>query len=169
MKQTILLLCCSLFFLRCTQNNEVANNRQFLIEQLKNTHNHQEWFVPLKNALHGITVEQSIWNDTSENHSIAALASHILYWNKRNLMAFKGEELHFFDNNNDSTFTIREPWDILIKELDSVQTEWKTITQTTSEAMLNDWKTEILNMTAHTAYHTGQIIYIRKHKGWWSQ
>ena len=36
-----------------------------------------------------------------------------------------------------------------------------------TDEQISEWNVEIANMTAHTAYHTGQIMYIRKRNGWW--
>jgi hypothetical protein len=37
------------------------------------------------------------------------------------------------------------------------------------EGMLNEWSSSIANMCSHNAYHTGQIVYIRKKNGWWQE
>ena len=38
-----------------------------------------------------------------------------------------------------------------------------------SEEQLSKWSDDIMNIAAHNAYHAGQILYIRKQKGWWKR
>ena len=73
------------------------------MEQLKNTHSEQNWFVPTKIAIQGLSTEQSNWKDSTENHSIAELVSHLSFWNGMNLRAFKGEDMSDFDVDNNAT------------------------------------------------------------------
>ncbi len=49
-------------------------------------------------------------------------------------------------------------WQSAVRKLDSIQTEWERLTENATDEQLADWNVEIENMTAHTAYHTGQII-----------
>ena len=54
-----------------------------LLEQLRTTHNVKDWFVPANTAIAGLTAEQANWKDNSENHSIAMLTTHLIFWNKQ--------------------------------------------------------------------------------------
>lgn len=143
--------------------------KSILVTQLKNTHTRQSWFVPTQQALDGLTAVQTQWKDTTENHSIAELVSHLVFWNQMNLKVFKGEEVPVFKKENKKTFTTykNEDWDTLRLKLDSIQTAWEYLTENATEAQLDGWHLEIANMASHTAYHTGQIVYIRKQNGWW--
>lgn len=60
--------------------NEV---RGLLVDQLKNTHSEQEWFVPISKAVAG--KEQVEWKDSTGNHSIMELVSHLIFWNEKPL------------------------------------------------------------------------------------
>ena len=154
----------------CSEKSENGTNvKSLLIEELKNTHTNQEWFVPTKTAIEELTLEQSNWKDSTGNHSIGELVSHIIFWNEMNLKAFKGEKVHEFIGDNKETFQKNngEDWQNAIEKLDSIQTEWERITESATEEQIEEWNAEIANMALHTAYHTGQIIYIRKHNGWW--
>ncbi len=169
MKRIITITILGLIFLSCSEKNNEPNVKSLLVEQLKNTHTNQEWFVPTKKAIEGLTLEQSNWKDSTENHSIGELVSHLIFWNEMNLNAFKGEEVAEFKDDNKETFKKNngQDWKNATKKLDSIQTEWERLTENATEKQIAEWNTEIANMTAHTAYHTGQIIYIRKYKGWW--
>ncbi|MEM7485010.1 MAG: DinB family protein [Bacteroidota bacterium] len=160
-----------LVILGCAKKDNQMDMRPLLLNQLKNTHTNQEWFVPVKIAIDGLSVEQLNWKDSTENHSIGELISHLIFWNEMNLRAFKGEDMSDFDVNNEITFKkyTDTEWQFVIKKLDSIQTEWEDGTQKATDNQINEWSIEIANMTAHNAYHTGQIIYIRKQNGWWNK
>ena len=115
--------------------------------------------------------EQSNWKDSTENHSIAELVSHLTFWNEAFLKDINGEDLSDFDMENELTFKIysEKEWKSAVSKLDSIQTEFERITEKANEEQLSELAPDILTMTAHNAYHTGQIIYIRKRKGWWNK
>ena len=170
MKQILILIGFGILVLSCSDKTDVPNIKSLLVQQLKNTHTNQEWFVPTKIAIEGLTVEQSNWKDSTENHSVGELVSHLIFWNEVNLKAFKGEKVpDFNDDNNKETFKKNnaQDWKIAVRKLDSIQTEWERLTENATNEQITEWKTEIANMASHTAYHTGQIIYIRKRNGWW--
>lgn len=171
MKQNIVLIGILILFSCCSRNKSESELKPLLLEQLKNTHSEQNWFVPTKIAIQGLTAEQSQWKDSTENHSIGELVSHITFWNEMNLRAFKGEDMLDFNVDNETTFenyNDRE-WNTLVSKLDSIQKEWERLTKMATDEQLNKWSSEIANMTAHNAYHSGQIIYIRKRNGWWNK
>ena len=72
---------------------------------------------------------------------------------------------------NELTFKIysEKEWKSAVSKLDSIQTEFEQIMEKVNEEQLSELAPDILTMTAHNAYHTGQIIYIRKRKGWWNK
>ncbi len=88
-----------------------------------------------------------------------------------NLRAFKGEDMSNFEVDNETTFKkyMDTEWKNLVNKLDSIQTEWEQLTEKATDEQLVEWGSEIANMAAHSAYHTGQIIYKRKHNGWWKK
>ena len=143
--------------------------KSVLLNQVKTTHDKEDWFVPVNIALKGITAEQAVWKDGSENHSIGQLANHLLFWNERQLKVFKGEKLAPFNGNNDETFNAftKEQWLETVKKLDNVLMEIEKIIQNADEASLKSWAETIGNISTHNAYHTGQIIFVRKLQGSW--
>ena len=165
----ILAISIGLFVLNCHAQNENPSIRNLLLEQLKHTHNKEEWFAPINMALDGVTAEQSNWRDNSENHSIGQLVSHLIFWNERVLNSFEGNTLPDFNDDNNTTFKQfeGEQWPLAIRKLDSIQTEWEQKVIAATEEHLNEWSSNIANVCSHNAYHTGQIIYIRKRNGWW--
>jgi hypothetical protein len=78
--------------------------KSVLLEQLRSTHNHEEWFVPVNIAIEGLTPEQASWKDETENHSIAQLVNHLIFWNQQYLAKFKGDKPAAFNGDNKETF-----------------------------------------------------------------
>ncbi len=169
--RTLLTIGIGFFILNCTAQNEKPTIRTLLLEQLKYTHTEQDWFAPTYAALEGLTAEQSSWRDSTENHSIGQLVSHLIFWNERVLKAFQGNTLPDYNDDNDITFNQYngEQWLLAIKKLDSIQTEWEQAVVKASEEQLNEWSSSIANVCSHNAYHTGQIVYIRKRNRWWGK
>lgn len=170
MKILTTAFCLLLFFASRAQTDSTPTLKAILLEQLKSTHSTEEWFVPVNIAVEGLTAEQANWSDKSENHSIAQLLTHLNFWNKQSLDKFKGLKPDAFSGNNKETFTkvTAASWAAAIKEYDDIMTEWETLINTSDDAKLKQWYSTIAHIGAHNAYHTGQIIYIRKMKGWWN-
>ncbi|HEY8956228.1 DinB family protein [Chitinophaga sp.] len=150
--------------------SQTATTRSILLNQLRSTHNKAEWFVPVNTAIEGLTPEQANWKDSSGNHSIAQLVTHLTFWNLDQLEKFKGKEKSAFNGNNDDTFTpaTAAQWEASVKRIDSVLTAWETIIEQADETKLSTQYTTIANISAHNAYHIGQILYIRKLRGNWN-
>ncbi len=149
--------------------NDSVSIKSVLLQQLKSTHKVQDWFVPASNAITGLTADQANWKDSSENHSIAQLTTHLIFWNKQLLDQFSGIKPPPFSGDNKETFApvTPEDWKATTLTLDSVLSAWEAAIERSEEQKLQKWYSTIANMSIHNAYHTGQIMYIRKMKGWW--
>ncbi len=176
MKTTLtkfLLAATMLFSLSCENKNSASSigtsAKEILLQQLKTTHNQKDWFVPVNIALEGVTAEQAMWRDSSGNHSVGQLAYHIAFWNERQLAKFSGQPEKEFSGNNEETFTSfdAKTWAQTVSKVDSVMTAIENIVQTADEAKLKEWAPILANISTHNAYHTGQIIFVRKlQKSW---
>ena len=146
-----------------------ATLKGVLLEQLRTTHNQKDWFVPVSVALEGLTPEQASWKDKSGNHSIGQLANHLAFWNSQELTKFKGEKPAAFNGNNEETFNSfdSKSWNATVQKLDRVLTDWEKAVEEADENKLKSWYSVIAHIGAHNAYHTGQIIYIRRLQGSW--
>ena len=140
-----------------------------LLEQLRTTHNSQDWFASGNTAIAGLTADQAKWTDGKGNHSVGQLTYHLVFWNKRSLMRFKGEKPGQFSGNNDETFNnfTPEQWADLVKQFDQVMTEWEKAVEQADNATLAKSASLIAHVGAHNAYHIGQIVYVRKEQGSW--
>jgi len=153
----------------CAMAQETVSTKAVLLEQLKSTHNVKNWFVPVNTALEGLTAEKASWKDGSGNHSAGQLAYHLLFWNERQLKDFKGEKNDAFSGNNEETFEKfdQKQWNDIVKRLDQVLTDIENLVETATDDQLKKWSSTIANISAHNAYHSGQIIFVRKLQGSW--
>jgi hypothetical protein len=151
------------------QNSIAPTLKSVLLEQLKSTHNKQDWFVPVNQSIAGLTAEQAMWKEGNANHSIGQLANHLLFWDKQQLEKFNGEKGKSFSGNNDETFNSfdKNSWTSVVEQLDAVLTAWEKAIEAADDAKLITWYQTIGNISTHNAYHTGQILYIRKQQGSW--
>jgi uncharacterized damage-inducible protein DinB len=139
------------------------------MQQMHWTHNVKgDWFVPLSVAVAEITPEQANWKDKSGNHSISELVHHLAFWDERNLRTFNGEKLPKFTADNDTTFHSDLTWEATVKKLDQVLGDWEKAIEGADDPKLQKWHSTIDNLVAHNAYHTGEIVYIRRQQGSWN-
>ena len=144
--------------------------KSILLEQLKTTHDVQDWFVPAKQSVEGLTAEQAAWRDGNANHSIAQLVNHLVFWNQTQLAKFKSEAPPAYSGKNDETFSMspdKATWETAVRQLDAVLVNWEKAIEAADEKKLEAWYGTIAHISAHNAYHTGQILYIRKQQGSW--
>lgn len=169
MKYLVLFNLVMLYLPGGAQHDSLPSLKKILLEQLRTTHTEKDWFVPASLAIEGLTPAQANWKDKSGNHSIAELTTHLVFWNERSLKKFNKEIQGDFNGDNKETFSKvdNDSWPIMVKKLDDVLTAWERLVLETDEATLKDWYSTIAHIGTHNAYHTGQILYIRKMKGWW--
>lgn len=144
--------------------------REVLLEQLRTTHDHEDWYVPITVAVEGLTPEQASWADGHGNHSIGQLVNHLLFWDARDLEKFNGEKLGAYSGNNDETFNSfdRKTWAATVEKLNAVMKAWEEAVEKADDAKISASASLIAHIGAHNAYHLGQIIYIRKLQGSWN-
>jgi hypothetical protein len=167
MKKTITL---SLFLLAITTAWGQNKTRDILVAELKSTHDQANWFVPLNNAIDGLTAKQASWRPAPDSHSVGELVHHLLYWNQRQLKTFKGENPGDRVKENKETFDKFEEanWADICKQLQQVMTEFESWVKTASDADLNAKMEVLTNISTHNAYHIGQMVYVRKLQGSWA-
>lgn len=166
---------CLIAFLLCSTNiahaqkDTTVSLKTILLEQLRTTRNVKDWFVPVDSAIAGLTAAQAMWKDSTENHSIAQLTNHLIFWNEQILAKFKGEKQAAFNGDNKETFSgvDETTWPQAVKRIDSVLAELESAVMAADENKLRKSYSTLYHVGTHNAYHTGQILYIRKMKGWW--
>jgi len=151
--------------------------RSLLLSELRSTHDKAEWFTPMNNAVAGLTAEQAKWVpknaqgklDPDANHSVGMLAYHLVFWNENALARLRGEK-PANPNNNDETFNDFDPahWKDIVQRLDLVMKNLETEVEKMPKEKLTKAAPTISHISTHNAYHTGQILYVRKLQGSWN-
>ena len=131
----VLILVLAAKGLRAEDKKPPTTLRGVLLEQLRTTHDAEDWFVPASIAVQGLTAEQAKWSPGKGSHSVGQLAYHLWFWNSRELADFKGKKAPAFDGNNDQTFDnfTAAQWDDLVKKLNQVLTDWDTAVATADD------------------------------------
>ena len=152
--------------------------RSILLEQLRSSHNKAEWFTPVNTAVAGMSPEQASWIPRNaagkvapeNNHSVGMLTAHLVFWNERSLQQLRGEKPGQFSGNNDETFNKfdAKSWADIVSRLDKVMTGFEEWTEHATDADLAKAATTLAHVGTHNAYHTGQILYVRKLQGSWN-
>jgi hypothetical protein len=160
------------------QSAPPASLRYTLLDQLHSSHNKAEWFVPVNTAVAGLNAEQAKWiplnaagkTDPNANHSVGMLAYHLWFWDSRALAQFKKTPVPQAPGNNDETFNDfnAATWTRTVRDLDEVMTALEDLVAHASDADLAKWAPTLTNISTHNAYHTGQILYVRKLQGSWN-
>lgn len=153
-----------------SQPKKPQSLREVLLEQLHTTDDKEDWFVPIRVAVEGVSPEQAQWTPKEGNHSVGQLVNHLAFWNSRALLRFKGEKPGAYDGNNDETFNKfdQKTWNDTVERLNTTMKEWEQAVTDASETKLSESASLIAHIGAHNAYHVGQIIYIRKLQGSWN-
>jgi uncharacterized damage-inducible protein DinB len=172
MKRTVLLFLLLALPLAAQTNDKKPPTtlRGVLLEQLRTSHDQEDWYVPVSIAVDGLTAQQAMWSPGKGNHSVGQLAYHIWYWDQRALNTFKGEKNAAFDGNNNETFDkfSADQWDDLVKKLNQVLADWEKAVEQADDSKLAANASLIAHVGAHNAYHVGQILYVRKQQGVWN-
>ena len=163
------LLVLSLLSFGCTWCADTPPTlKSILLEQLHTTHDEKDWFVPINVAVEGLTADQAKWHDNSGNHSIGQLANHLLFWNQQQLAKFRGEKPAPISSNEETFNSFdAKTWNDTVKKLDAVMKAWEQAVEKADDTKLKSWYSTIAHIGTHNAYHTGQILYIRRLQGSW--
>jgi uncharacterized damage-inducible protein DinB len=151
--------------------------KDLIVNQLEFSFETEDWQPPLKVALEGLTAEQASWKPEGiAVNTIWETASHILYYKERLLAQLQGETYPHPIESNDDTFTSgqsEEAWRAFVTRCsDNHERLTQLISNFQEEDLHKEYKGKtfakmISSINMHDAYHTGQIIQIRKLQGSW--
>ncbi|MFD2042911.1 DinB family protein [Ornithinibacillus salinisoli] len=144
------------------------NVKDILLVQVDACHKNT-WFVSLINSIDNLTEEQANWKSNESTNSIFEVVNHLIFYNKRYLNRFKGVQNE--ENVDNNTFRNVEElsWNDTAKRIHDIMSEWKIAIEDSDANKLDDWASELTHLSIHTAYHTGQILFIRKLQGSWDE
>ncbi|MBJ7956981.1 DinB family protein [Bacillus cereus group sp. N28] len=142
---------------------------------LDSTFDKESWYAPFKHAIEGLTAEQAIWKPYGEaTKTIWENVNHLIYYKERLAANLEGREwTHNLDG--DETFYLTEQsngdkeWKEVVERSENAQRNLRQVLSAISEKELeqNSLEGKLLDMMLHDAYHTGQIIQLRKMQGSW--
>lgn len=151
------------------QEKPIPTLRSVLVDQLRSTHSKTQDFVCLDVAVANLTDQQASWTDGKGNHSVGQLTYHLLFWTRRDLQKLRGVTPAKFNGNNDQTFTDFDPkqWADTVHQLDQTLTEIEKLVASASDEQFAKWAPTVAAISAHNAYHIGEIVMVRKEQGVW--
>lgn len=144
---------------------------KYLLEQFNATFDKKQWCVSLRDAVTGLTDDQSRQKVVPDQHSIYDLVVHLVFWNDRYLHKLRGQELPHVMNNEES-FRIDTDlhFDQLMVRADEVFSQWQSeLAKELPADEKNNWPSIVGNINLHNAYHIGQIVLLRKLQGSWQK
>lgn len=154
--------------------------KETLLQQYDRCYSENGWFVAIRNALEGLTVEQAAWKPHDDVNCIWEVLTHVTYYNYAYLQRFKGIEYKYDVTDNDQTFSTGEyteqDWQADVDRFVAVMTEWRSLIERADELKFSEpvptntsrlWWELIADVNAHNAYHGGQIMLLRKAQGSW--
>ena len=153
--------------------------KDILIQAWDNCYDIEGWYPPLRNALEGVDGSQAVWLPQGEaSNAIREIVNHLFYYKRRFLFRLEGKKWPYELRSNEETFlpgehTMNLMWDKLVNELAAIhhQIRDKIVGMSEEKLIINLSKEpvdqQIMILATHDAYHTGQIIFIRKLYGSW--
>ncbi|MBB6020268.1 putative damage-inducible protein DinB [Paenibacillus sp. JGP012] len=154
-----------------------------LLIQKEDTWDQCNWIVPLSKALEGLTAEQAAWVPPSGGLSIWQLVNHMYYYNQRILARLQGINPSLpAAESNVATFGTtgdalnQADWNNLMEHTAQLAEQLHNHLRTLQEAKLEEaymdseqnWAQTLARWVLHDAYHSGQIVLLRRQQGSWS-
>lgn len=156
-------------------------HKQYLIDQLKTTYNEKGWLVPFTDSVKALSAKDAASSEKGKSHSVWGIVDHLIFWNGRWLTRLKGGEPPKMETDNSATFDItditEEKWNASVSRLTEILKEILEIAERSDDNFLSSeafpgygasWYEMFAQYTLHNAYHTGQIVQIRKEQGSWN-
>lgn len=146
-----------------------------LLNVLDSTFDKESWYAPFKHAIEGLTAEQAMWKPSGEGtKTIWENVNHLIYYKERLAADLEGREwTHNLDGNDTFYLTGQSnddmEWEKVVERSKNVQCNVRQALSAISERGLeqNSLEGKLLDIMLHDAYHTGQIIQLRKMQGSW--
>lgn len=143
--------------------------KEVLQVQLHASHDENGWFVSLLNSIADLSNEEANWKPNEGTHSIHEIVTHLLYYNERHLHRFKEEPVT--DQSRENTFQLDAgvTFSETRERASSIYAKWKQALDEAEEHVIISASEILSHLYLHTAYHTGQIILLRKLHGSWQE
>ncbi|MCC3359101.1 DinB family protein [Bacillus sp. REN16] len=139
----------------------------------------EKWYPPLPDTLKDLTAEQACWQPEGKAaNTIWENVNHLLIFKERLISRLHQDDTFVAPQNNDETFVQGEAndedaWQETVRRTLQVHDALQSSLASLQEAELDQpcpslpvWQ-QYLNLLLHDAYHTGQIVQLRKLQGSW--
>jgi len=150
-----------------------------LLAGLDHAYDQFGWYPPLQSALKGLTPSQALERPEGlAGNNIWETVHHLIFYKERWIKRLRGEDPGPVADN-DLTFEVKvqadaeKDWRETLSNMERVQTELRQTIASLTEERLNQTMFEVpldhilIDLVLHDAYHTGQIVLIRKMQGSW--
>lgn len=157
----------------------IVNKMELLLHGWDRAYGIEDWYPPLKDALQGVTWEQANWRPgQGAANTIWENVNHLIFYKERLLRRLTGEEKAYPPGiGNDDTFggtgEDEDAWQATLAKLESVHAairgkladmEKKDFDRKLPKTPFGLW---VNSLNMHDAYHTGQIVLLRKMQESW--
>ncbi|RIW32045.1 DinB family protein [Bacillus salacetis] len=149
--------------------------KDVLINLLDKTFDKESWYAPFNHAIEGLTAEQADWKPEGKaTKSIWENVNHLTYYKERLAAELEGRE---WKNNLDGeeTFSLTDSssheWNAVVQRVEKAQANLRQAINGLPEQdfVESSLEEKLLDIMLHDAYHTGQIIQLRKMQGSWPE
>ncbi|WP_103109692.1 DinB family protein [Brevibacillus reuszeri] len=158
------------------------NRMELLLHEWKCTYDKEDWYPPLRDALTGLSAAQASWRpDGLAANTIWENVSHLLFFKERLLHRLQNTEFPLSAETNDDTFTPsggpddEEAWQATVARMEQVHRQiHEKLASLTEDAFDQPLPSiplgqSVMSIVLHDAFHTGQIVQIRKLQGTWPE
>lgn len=156
------------------------NVKELLLHEWACTYDQEDWFPPLRNAVSGLDAAQASWKPAGEAcNTIWENLSHLLFYKERFLQRLSGSRLSPEDTSNEDTFTPsgsaddNDAWQATLQRMEQVNRDiFDKLSSLNEEELQQALPTHsilksAMSLVLHDAFHTGQIVQLRKLQGSW--
>lgn len=155
----------------------MTHAKDVLAEQLLANANDPSFYVPFSESVANLLEEEAFWKPNDESNSIAEIVQHLLYWNETWQKRYEKSHVNAvapIDNNESFVVSKNQSFADLKNCLLEALLHWndllceeKVDSEVNGFPVTAKWWEILSNISAHNAYHIGQIVYIRKlQKSW---
>lgn len=149
---------------------------------MKIAYEEESWYPPLKTLLDGLTAKQALWKPVEgKTNSIWENVNHLIYYKERFYSRLQGETSFSELSSNDDTFHYTEmidsdeAWAKVVARHEELHHNIAAVIANLSD---NDFERlvpqyplgpSLYSILTHDAYHSGQIVQLRKMQGSWPE
>lgn len=158
------------------------NRMELLSLGLKIAYEEESWYPPLKPLLDGLTAEQALWKPVEGNaNCIWENVNHLIYYKERFYAQLKGADDFPELSGNDDTFHYiemidsNEVWAKVVERHEEIHQKIVAFIERSSDEDFDrlvpkyPLGTLLYSILTHDAYHSGQIVQLRKMQGSWPE